>query len=285
MITPYLQGQDLLANIRNTDIGADRFYLWWLGQSGFLIQWRGQHLLFDPYLSDSLTEKYALTDKPHIRMTSLAVDPAKLDFIDIVTSSHIHTDHLDAFSLKPLISANPGMSFIIPEANRAFVCERLGCRDDYPLGLNDKESLSVGDFTFHGVPAAHNLLEKNAKGQCLFMGYVVKFGPWTVYHSGDTLWYQDLEEILKPFQVDLALLPINGNKPERRVAGNLDYEEAPKLALAIGARTVIPCHYQMFEFNTADPQDFAVASKRLGQSYAVLECGEPWDSDQIGGAK
>lgn len=282
MITPYLQGQDLLKSIRNTDTDADRFYLWWLGQSGFLIQWRGQHLLFDPYLSDSLTEKYALTDKPHIRMTSLVVDPAKLDFIDIVTSSHNHTDHLDAFSLKPLISANPGMSIVIPEANREFVCERLGCQEDYPFGLNEKESVHVGDFTFHGVPAAHNLLERNNRGQCLYMGYVVKFGPWTVYHSGDTLWYQDMEKILKPFQVDLALLPINGNKPERRVAGNLDHEEAPKLALTIGARTVIPCHYHMFEFNTADPQDFAAASEKLGQSYEVLECGEPWNSDQIG---
>ena len=34
--------------------------IWWLGQSGFLVQWQGRHLLFDPYLSDSLTVKYAL---------------------------------------------------------------------------------------------------------------------------------------------------------------------------------------------------------------------------------
>jgi L-ascorbate metabolism protein UlaG (beta-lactamase superfamily) len=30
--------------------------LWWLGLSGFLIQWQGHHLLLDPYLSDSLTK-------------------------------------------------------------------------------------------------------------------------------------------------------------------------------------------------------------------------------------
>ena len=32
-----------------------------------------RHLLFDPYLSESLTKKYAQTDKPHVRMTRRAV--------------------------------------------------------------------------------------------------------------------------------------------------------------------------------------------------------------------
>ena len=55
-----------------------------------------------PYLSDSLTAKYAGTDKPHVRMTERAIDPARLDFIDVVTSSHNHTDHLDHETLWPL---------------------------------------------------------------------------------------------------------------------------------------------------------------------------------------
>ena len=281
MIAPFLKDQALLESIQSTDSGADRFYLWWLGQSGFLIQWHGRHLLFDPYLSDSLTEKYANTDKPHVRMTESAIDPKTLDFIDVVTSSHNHTDHLDAFTLNPLISANSEMCLVIPEANRDFVCERLGCDTHYPVGLNEKESISVGEFTIHGVPAAHNFLDKNNLGQCLYLGYVVQFGPWTIYHSGDTLWFQGMEEYLAPFQIDLAILPINGNKPERRVAGNLDHEEAPKLAQAIGARVVIPCHYHMFSFNTANPEDFIEASEKLSQSYYVLKCGEPWNSDQL----
>ena len=57
------------------------------------MQWNDHHLLLDPYLSDSLTRKYAATDKPHVRMTELVIDPARLDFIDAVTSSHNHTDH------------------------------------------------------------------------------------------------------------------------------------------------------------------------------------------------
>ena len=281
MISPFLQDAPLLENIRNTDRESDRFYLWWLGQSGFLIQWKGYHLLLDPYLSDSLTKKYAATDKPHVRMTELVVNPTMLDFIDTCTSSHNHTDHLDAETLLPLKLANPNMQLLIPEANRNFVCERLGCDRNYPIGLNEKEQVALGPFTFHGVPAAHNNLEKDLMGQCKFMGFVVKFDRWKIYHSGDTLWYEGMEDILRPYQVDLAILPINGNKPERRVAGNLNHEEAARLANTIGARLVIPCHYHMFTFNTADPADFARACEKIQQPYKVLQCGEPWDSDQL----
>ena len=72
------------------------FHLWWLGQSGFLLQWNGKRVLIDPYLSDSLTKKYSTTDKPHTRMSELVVKPALLKNILVVTSSHNHTDHLDA---------------------------------------------------------------------------------------------------------------------------------------------------------------------------------------------
>jgi hypothetical protein len=63
--------------------------VWWLGQSSFLLQWQGHHLLFDPYLSDSLTHKYATTDKPHVRMTEIAITPQQLGYVQTVTCSHI----------------------------------------------------------------------------------------------------------------------------------------------------------------------------------------------------
>jgi L-ascorbate metabolism protein UlaG (beta-lactamase superfamily) len=80
-------------------------------------------------------------------------------------------------------------------------------------------------------------------------------------------------EILKPFKIDLALLPINGNDPSRKVAGNLDAKEAAQLAKDIGARIVIPCHYDMFTFNTANANEFASACERIRQRYWILKPG------------
>ena len=281
MIQPVLAGDAFLADVKQTMHHDGGFRLWWLGQSGFLVQWQGRHLLLDPYLSDSLTRKYAATDKPHVRMTARVVAPERLDFIDLVTSSHNHTDHLDAETLGPLLAVNPDLTLIIPEANRAFVADRLQADPARPLGLDDGRSATVAGFTLTGVPAAHEQLDRDEQGRHKYLGYVVCFGPWTLYHSGDTVRYDGMVETLRRWSIDVALLPINGSAPERRVAGNLNGIEAATLAHDIGARLVIPCHYEMFEFNTASPEAFVAEAERRGQSYGVLRNGERWNSDWL----
>jgi len=258
------------------DLIADQqhFHLWWLGQSGFLLQWKGKRVLIDSYLSDSLTKKYATTDKPHIRMSELVVKPELLSNISIVTSSHNHTDHLDAETLIPVLKNNPGIKFIIPEANREFVAERVKCEKDFPIGLNDGKSIRIDDFTFYGIPAKHNEIERDENGNCRFMGYVIEFGNNRIYHSGDTLWFEKMVDQLEPFAVDVAILPINGNKPERKVAGNLNCKEAAELGKAIHAKYVIPCHYDMFTFNTADVNEFVKEAEKINQPYKVVQPGE-----------
>jgi L-ascorbate metabolism protein UlaG (beta-lactamase superfamily) len=255
-------------------VGGRGFSLWWLGQSGYLLQWDGKRILIDPYLSDSLTKKYAATDKPHTRINELVVKPELLKNISVVTSSHNHTDHLDAETLMPVLKNNPSIKFIIPEANRNFVAERVKCKVDFPIGLNDGQSVTIDEFTFYGVPAKHNEIDRDEKGNCKYMGYVIEFGNYKIYHSGDTLWFDGMVDLLKPFNVDVAILPINGNKPERKVAGNLDCKEAAELAKAINAKYVIPCHYDMFEFNTADVNEFVMEAEKINQPYKVLKGGE-----------
>jgi L-ascorbate metabolism protein UlaG (beta-lactamase superfamily) len=82
---------------------------------------------------------------------------------------------------------------------------------------------------------------------------------------------------LRRHRIDLALLPINGDLPERRVAGNLNGAEAAALARDVSARVVIPCHFDMFEFNTDSPDEFVAACRRLDQSFKVLRAGERWN--------
>jgi L-ascorbate metabolism protein UlaG (beta-lactamase superfamily) len=134
--------------------------------------------------------------------------------------------------------------------------------------------MTVDGFSFFGIPAKHNEVERDEAGNCKYMGYVIKFGDYSIYHSGDTLWFDGMEDLLKPYHVDAAILPINGNDPARKVAGNLNVKESVALGLAIGAGLVIPCHYDMFTFNTADVKDFIEEAKKNGQPYRVLQGGE-----------
>jgi len=274
MIEALQRNEMLLADIRQADKSAERFHVWWLGQSGFLIQWKGRHLLFDPYLSDSLSRKYADTDKPHVRMTEQVVDPARLNFIDVVTSSHNHTDHLDAETLIPLLVSNPDIQVVVPAANQRFAAERLQVAPERLISIDVAHPIPCGDFELHAVPAAHNNLDHDENGFHKYLGFVATFGPFSVYHSGDTLRYFGMSDWLCKWKVDLALLPINGNKPERRVAGNLNGEEAAQLAHEIGAAMVVPCHYDMFEFNTETPGLFESTCGKLNQPFRTMKAGE-----------
>ena len=281
MIPARLKDYDLLSEVERHADDKNNFHLWWLGQSGYLLTYKGERILLDPYLSDSLTTKYASTNKPHVRMSERVIDPALLKNISVVSSSHNHTDHLDGETLIPLLKNNPGIKFIIPEANRSFVCERVKCDELFPVGLDDGISVTIGSFSFFGVPASHNEIEKDDQGRCRFMGYVIRFGRWTIYHSGDTLLYDGMERQLIPYKIDLALLPINGNDPARGVAGNLNATEAVYLARETGTRMVIPCHYDMFTFNTADPASFALIAEKAGQPYTVLLPGGHFSSELL----
>jgi L-ascorbate metabolism protein UlaG (beta-lactamase superfamily) len=286
LIRPVLKDGGLLADVRAAQRDDDNFHLWWLGQAGFLLQWRGRHLLLDPYLSDSLTKKYAATDKPHTRLTELVVDPARLDFIDLVTSSHNHTDHLDHETLWPLMRANPELALVVPEANRAFAVDRLKCEFGWPVGCDDGVSVELKDFRLTGVAAAHEDVERDEGGRCRFLGYLVEFGDWTVYHAGDNKGFDGMAarvlELARGRRIDVALLPINGRLPERRVPGNFWGDEAAEYARAIDARLAIPMHYEMFAFNTETPDKFVATAGKIGQSVRVLRCGERWSSGALG---
>jgi L-ascorbate metabolism protein UlaG (beta-lactamase superfamily) len=141
---------------------------------------------------------------------------------------------------------------------RDLASERAGV---VPHIVDVDETLVLSGFRFTAVRADHD-----AHGGAV--GFVVECGRWTLYHSGDTTAYAGLGQRLRPFALDIALLPINGQ------LGNMDGAEAARVARAAGARLAIPCHFDMFEFNTAAPDDFVETCANLGQPCRVLRAGE-----------
>lgn len=288
MIRPVLQEDAFVADVEAARQSGPGPHVWWLGQSGYLVHAGGITVLFDPYLSDSLTRKYDSTDKPHVRVTELVVSPGRLTDVSLVTSSHLHTDHLDAETLQPLVAANPGIRLVCPESQRKLSRERSGLPDERILGLDVPEEsitrnrsgssvVDVGGIRIEAIPAAHESLDRDREGRLLYLGFIIQWAGWTFYHSGDTVLYPGMEDRLRGKGVDVAFLPINGRAPERRVSGNLWGREAAQLAKAIGARVVVPGHYELFGFNTASPAEFQTECEALGQAYRILRAGERWE--------
>ncbi|MBL9116413.1 MAG: MBL fold metallo-hydrolase [Verrucomicrobiaceae bacterium] len=252
---------------------GDDLHIWWLGQSGFLFKQAGAWLLVDPYLSDSLTLKYAATDKPHVRMTERCIEPDQLRFVPVIASSHQHTDHFDEATLMPLANARSGLDLVLPAAVETQARSRLSGATVTFHGIDSGTSVELHGWHIQGVAAAHNEVERDERGRCKFLGFVIRRNGFTLYHSGDTLLHPGLANEV-PTDCDVMFLPINGNKPERRVAGNMNGREAALFASSMRAKLVIPHHFDMFTFNTESPATFVSACQEHHQPHKVMSCGE-----------
>jgi L-ascorbate metabolism protein UlaG (beta-lactamase superfamily) len=254
--------------------------LWWLGQSGFLLRWRRHYAVIDPYLSDSLTRKYADSARPHVRLTERCIDPSRLGFVTLAFSTHGHTDHFDGETLRAMAEApnrTERLHVVLPAANLERARALFSGLDVELTGVTSGRELQEVGYAATVLPAAHPEIARDAAGNDLYLGFAVRVGRWTIYHSGDTLWREEVVRAAAAVRPDLALLPINGDDPSRGVAGNLNGEEAAQLAHAIGASVAIPHHYDMFAFNTAPPEPFVRRCRELGVYPRQLLCGERFD--------
>lgn len=271
MIEPLLSDEALLADIASSEAGPGRLHCWWLGQSGVLIAWAGGRVLIDPYLSDALTRKYAGTERPHVRMSRRVVDPARLREIDLVLSTHGHTDHLDAETLGAVRAAagDEPPALLAPRAIGDLASQRWG---GDAIGIDAGETAHVRGVFVAAVQAAHDSLERDARGRCPCLAYVLRLGPFTIYHAGDGVVHDALPGAVlaaAPAGIDVAFVPINGR------LGNMDGADAARLARTLGARLAVPCHYHLFEFNSAEPSAaFEPECRRLGQPFRTLRLGE-----------
>jgi L-ascorbate metabolism protein UlaG (beta-lactamase superfamily) len=176
------------------------------------------------------------------------------------------------------MEANPNLTVIVPRANISFAAEKLKVLPGRLTSVGvDSAPLVAGPFSFEAIPSAHETIEQDEHGDHRFIGLIVKARKWTIYHSGDCVPYDGLSERLRKWKIDIALLPINGREPSRGVAGNFSSEEAAQLGKNVNVGMVIPCHYEMFEFNTVSPVDFKKVAEEIGQDYRLLGCGQRFD--------
>ena len=238
--------------------------LHWLGQAGFALRWNGRLFIIDPYLSDSLAMKYAGKEFPHARMMPPPVLPGALRGVDAVFCTHRHGDHMDPGTLPVLARASPDCRVIVPRAELKYAMS-LGIGKDRLEGLAAGQSLHLpGSAEVEALASAHEALAVDESGDHLHLGYVLTLGAIRLYHSGDCVPYEGLEEALGKRAIDLALLPINGRSAylsERGVVGNFTLEEAAGLCRGARIPLLMCHHFGMFAFNTVDRED---VMRRIG---------------------
>jgi L-ascorbate metabolism protein UlaG (beta-lactamase superfamily) len=96
-------------------------------------------------------------------------------------------------------------------------------------------------------------------------GLVVNLGGTTVYHLGDTALFSDLRLVGERDPIDVALMCIGGHY-------TMDRHDAVKAAELVGARQVVPCHYDTFPLIETDAEAFK--SEVRGSDVVILQPGE-----------
>jgi L-ascorbate metabolism protein UlaG (beta-lactamase superfamily) len=99
-------------------------------------------------------------------------------------------------------------------------------------------------------------------------GLLISFAGTVVYHLGDTSLFSDLQLVGRRHPIDVALMCIGGHY-------TMDRTDAVDAAQLVGARTVIPCHYNTFPPIETDVQAFkSDVESATGSSVVILEPGD-----------
>jgi len=212
--------------------------LTWLGHSCVLLT-GSKKVLIDPFIEGS---------------SVLGTNP------DIVAVTHGHADHLgETVALNRKTVA-------ITEIARYLKAKGLLVES-----MNIGGTIIVDGISFIMTAAVHSsAIEEAGPGFSAgaAAGFVIGMDGVKVYHAGDTALFSDMKLIGELYHPDIALLPIGGRF-------TMGIAEAMMAANFIGAKTVIPIHYNTWDRISADPQQFKKAVERTTDiKVQVLKPGE-----------
>jgi L-ascorbate metabolism protein UlaG (beta-lactamase superfamily) len=215
-----------------------------LGQSCFTISDGESTVLIDPFL----------TGNPKAA--------AQADEVDATTIllTHGHADHFG--DTIPIAKRTGAPVVAIVELAEEIGGEGIDVQDP---NLGGTVELDWGWVKL--VPAWHT--STTPKGTVNTpAGLVVNFKDTIIYHLGDTSLFSDLQLVGKRHPIDIALMCIGGHY-------TMDRHDAVDAAGLVGAKTVIPCHYNTFPPIETDAQAFkSDVESATDSSVVVLEPGE-----------
>jgi L-ascorbate metabolism protein UlaG (beta-lactamase superfamily) len=255
-------------------VDRDELGVTFIGHSSFFVQIAGRKVLIDPVFSKRLI---VLRRQ---RRPGLVV--RELPPIDIVLLTHAHMDHLDMASLRRVIRATRGLTgntpqVVVPRGVEDLV-ESLGFSQVHRLEWWEEIELQGLKVTM--TPCKHwgaRMFRDMHRG---YGGYVVEGGGQSLYHSGDTAYFDGFREIGRRLKPEVALLPIGAYFPDSYRSVHTSPEEAVRGFVDLGARQMIPMHYGTFRLGR-EPMDeplkrLEAEAVRLGmkERIKVLEEGE-----------
>jgi L-ascorbate metabolism protein UlaG (beta-lactamase superfamily) len=215
-----------------------------LGHACFTLSDGDTTVLIDPFLTGNPTAAVSADD---VEATTLLL-------------THGHADHVGD---TVAIAKRTGAPVVA-------ITELAGELGEEGLEVNDCNLGGTATFDWGWaklVPAWHT--STTPKGTVNTpAGLLINFKDTIVYHLGDTALFSDLQLVGKRHPIDIALICIGGHY-------TMDRHDAVDAADFVGAKTIIPCHYNTFPPIQTDAAAFQTdVEQALDATVVVLEPGQ-----------
>ena len=249
---------------------AQETKLKWYGHSAFSVTTPGGHvLLIDPWLTNPSNPEGKDGKDPLATVTK----------VEYILLTHGHRDHVGD---SVAIAKRTGAALVTnPE-----LAANLVKLDDFPgkqadtdaiMGIGGEIHIADGEVTVAMTPAVHSSSVFNSKagpneperaygGSPAGFVIMIQNGP-TIYHSGDTAYFKDMETIGENYSIDVALLNIGGHY-------GMEPRMAAKAAQSVRARIAIPHHFGTFPGITQTADGFAAELNKLKIRFYEMKPGD-----------
>ncbi len=249
-----------------THAAAQETKLKWFGHAAFSITTpKGKVLLIDPWIKNPSNPEAKDNKDPF----------ASISKVDFILLTHGHRDHVgDAVEIAKrsgaMLIANPELAFNLVKL-ADFPTKQAG---DYIMQMGNEIEIADGEVTVAMTPAVHSSSVFNPKagpneperaygGSPAGFVMIVKNGP-TIYHSGDTAYFKDMETIGESYAIDAALINIS----------QMGVKLSVRAAQSLRAKVTIPMHFGTFPGLLQDADGFAAEIKKVKMGFYEMKPGD-----------
>jgi L-ascorbate metabolism protein UlaG (beta-lactamase superfamily) len=259
----------LILLIGSFSAAAQDTKLKWFGHAAFSITTpNGKVLFIDPWLTNPMNPEAKDNKDPLVAVTK----------VDYILLTHGHRDHVgDAVAIAKktgaALIANPELAGNLVK----LVDFPAKQTEDSSMGIGGEMQIADGEVTVAMTPAVHSSSVFNPKagpneperaygGNPAGFVIMIKNGP-TIYHSGDTAYFKDMETIGENYSIDVALLNIGGHF-------GMEPKMAAKAAQSVRAGIAIPQHFGTFPGIAKDAVGFATELKKFKIRFYEMKPGD-----------